>query len=120
MAKIIITSFEVQCNHCGFFELWAIERVTRALVAIGKLSPQSDFDPILFAELFVHHIDNVFCPQCREIGTLFVKRAEPSAWEWEDAIRCQDCGSEIPEARLEALRDATRCIRCQREFEKTQ
>lgn len=30
---------------------------------------------------------------------------------------CEDCGTEIPAARLAAQPDATRCIECQRYFE---
>ncbi len=118
MAKKTILLFEVRCSHCGFLEFWGVERAVRALVTIGKLSPQSDFDAILFAELFVYHIDDVFCPHCREVGTLSVKRAQPNSWEWEDAIRCEDCGHEIPQARLEALPGTTRCVSCQRELDE--
>lgn len=32
-------------------------------------------------------------------------------------IECEDCGTEIPAARLAAQPDATRCIECQRYFE---
>lgn len=117
MKKGISTSFEVRCEHCGFFELWGIERVVRALVAVGKLSPGSEFDAALFAELFLHHGGDVFCPRCRETGALAVKRAAPDDWEWDDAVRCEECGGEIPEARLKAVPGTPRCIRCQEALE---
>jgi RNA polymerase-binding protein DksA len=31
---------------------------------------------------------------------------------------CQDCGERIDPARLEILPEATRCLRCQREYER--
>lgn len=111
-------SFEVRCSRCGFFELWGLEQGIRALTAAGKLSPASDFDAALFAELLLAHAAAIPCPQCRNIGTLSIRKAEPGRWDWEDAVRCEDCDAEIPEARLQAVPEATRCIRCQERFEK--
>ena len=50
-----------------------------------------------------------------------------TAFEVRDALRqmqagtygiCSSCGGEIPEARLQARPEATRCIDCQLEFER--
>lgn len=32
---------------------------------------------------------------------------------------CEDCGGEIAAERMEALPEATRCVRCQAEFDQT-
>ena len=36
----------------------------------------------------------------------------------EIAIRCWDCGEDIPEKRLEVLPRALRCVECQQEKER--
>lgn len=39
----------------------------------------------------------------------------PGGRKWRE---CDDCGTAIPIARMKAKPDATRCIKCQTEFEK--
>ncbi len=112
-------SFEVHCENCGFFELWGLERAVKSLVSVGKLSAQSDFDAELFAQLFLQHIDHVFCPECHEESVLSARPGQPGNWDWEDSVRCEDCGGEIPPARLEAVKNATRCLPCQEAYERT-
>ncbi len=109
--------FEVRCTACDYFELWGLERLIRALTAAGKLSPHSEFHAELFAELFRVHAKYVACPDCGQTGSLRVARTKKGDWDWEDAVRCEECGKEIPEARLQAVPDATRCVKCQAEYE---
>ena len=35
----------------------------------------------------------------------------------DTVVYCEDCGTQIPIARLKAVPTATRCIRCQTEYE---
>ncbi len=110
--------FEVRCSNCDYFELWGLERAIQALTAVGKLSPAAEFHAELFAELFRVHAKHVACSGCGKTETLRAVRTQKGDWDWEDAVRCEDCGGEIPEARLRAVPGATRCVKCQEEFER--
>lgn len=106
-------SFEVRCSSCGFFELWGLQQAIQALTQAGKLSPATDFDADLFAELFLVHAGKIACPNCRAIETLQANRVKAGDWDWADAVYCEDCGREIPPARLAAVPDTKLCVRCQ-------
>lgn len=118
MSEKAVIYFEVRCANCGYFELWGLERIIRALMAAGKLSPMSEFHAELFAELFTVHVKHVACPECGQKQTLRAVRTQKGDWDWEDAVRCEDCGGEIPEARLRALPGVTRCVKCQTEIDR--
>ncbi len=110
--------FEVRCSNCEYVELWGLERAIRALTAAGKLSVASDFHAELFAELFRVHAKHLDCPVCKLAGTLHSLQTQKGDWDWEDVVRCEECGQEIPEARLRAIPGVTRCVPCQEEMER--
>lgn len=117
MAKQKTVFFEVRCSNCGYFELWGLERAVRTLTAVGKLSPGTEFHAELFAELFLVHIKHVACPECDKTETLRATRIQKGDWDWEDAVRCEECGGEIPEVRLKAVPGTMRCVKCQQEYD---
>ncbi len=110
--------FDVRCADCGYCELWGLERAIRTLTAAGKLSPLSDFNGELFAELFRIHAKCVVCPNCEKTGVLHTIRTQKGVWDWDDTVHCEDCGQEIPKNRLRAVPNATRCVKCQAECER--
>ena len=111
-------SFEVRCNKCGYFQLWGLEQAIRGLVQAGKFRLTSDFDTALICELFRVHCQAVRCPGCGEAGSLFQSLPKKNQWTWADEVRCEDCDREIPPERLAVIPYASRCVACQREFEK--
>ncbi len=111
-------SFEIRCSGCGFREPWGLEQAVRALIGVGKLRADTDFDADLISELFRVHAGAVACPNCAGLSTLSARKALPGDWDWDDVVRCEDCGKPIPEARLRAVPGATRCRDCQENFER--
>lgn len=116
--KNIRIDFEVRCSFCDFFELWGMEQAIRALTKVGKLSTATDYDAELFAELILAHADKITCQNCRSLGTLQVKRTKVGDWDWEDAVYCEDCGEEIPPARVVAVPDTKLCVRCRQKYDQ--
>ncbi len=104
-------TFHVVCLSCDFQQYWGIEAIARALIQIGKLRPTAEFHPDIFCELFQAHSGKIPCPVCRECG-LSVREATGEEITWDDAVRCEDCGKEIPAERLEAVPGTTLCVAC--------
>lgn len=111
-------AFEIRCRNCDYVELWGLERAIRELIRARKLSVKTDFDAILIQELFRVNCRSVPCPKCRSLATLTAEVPKKNQWTWADEVRCEDCGQEIPAARVAAVPGVSRCVSCQQVFEK--
>lgn len=56
--------------------------------------------------------------QAERENVLRHERGKAKARDKPSLSHCEDCGNQIPEGRLQALRGVTRCVGCQQEFEK--
>lgn len=115
---MIPLSFEVRCEHCGYFQLWGLEQMTRALVKSGKLRATSEFEALIVSELFRAHLAAIRCPECKRTETLRCRVPKEKTWDWADEVRCTECQAEIPPERVAAIPGVKLCIHCQRESEK--
>jgi ssDNA-binding Zn-finger/Zn-ribbon topoisomerase 1 len=110
-------TYHVACSSCDFQQYWGIEAVARALIRIGKLRPTAEFHPDIFCELFKAHRRSILCPSCGE-SRMAIREARREEITWDDAVRCEECGKEIPAARLEAVPGTTVCVGCLERREK--
>ena len=103
---------QVQCGTCDHSEPINDQKMLADLRDNGKLQKIDKPEPALVRELFLAHLKNVRCPECKAIS-LVVSEVIADLREWGQVQNCKVCGQPIPAERLEIFPDTELCAICQ-------
>ena len=67
-------SFTVRCGACFGTETWTYGKISRTLIAAGKLAPEDAQNIERIAELFIANQKVLTCPECNKTNVLTVRR----------------------------------------------
>lgn len=105
--------YRLHCRECR----WASEEpqgdLIRRIRAAGKLRAHTLPDDDTLAALLPALVAQLPCPECGE-GRLILQTLQD---DWPEPKRCEACGRQIPEERLQAAPDARFCATCQATIE---
>ena len=107
---------ELACAACGSTETSDAIGIAQRLLQAGRLRSNTETSYDELRELVLALACKLACSNCGHIGLngrLFQDETEG----WQEARRCEGCGTPIDAERLEVFPNATLCTSCQRQDE---
>jgi predicted RNA-binding Zn-ribbon protein involved in translation (DUF1610 family) len=108
-ARSIIRWF---CPYCAWQEDGTVAELDSQIRRLGMIKREEKADVALLLELARIKKPDLRCPNCRKVGYT-AEAVDPSDDGWGRGKPCANCGTEIPEERLELFPDQDLCAKCQ-------